>query len=332
MRLRAFLEENSSSNVSEATLQLVKALDVPVTATTVIERVESHPDFPSLYSISDNLSSWKVENAAFQVDAEKLDELPVPFIAHTRKGGSTFVLVQQVNGSVDIINEKGRRETLSREAFLKSWTNTVLLAEKSAGSGELNYQKQRQRETISNLRLPLIAGGCLLFAVVYGLLFSDALPGTLSSVLLLLKLGGSFVTSLLLWFEIDKKNPLLQQICTGQKNTNCKAVLESKAAKLFGWLNWSEIGFFYFAGGFLAILFTPFAQGSSFSALALLNLTALPYTVFSVFYQWRVAKQWCPLCLVVQALLILEFAVFMLAIGTHQLSVLKAFLANSRFC
>ncbi|MGN6164447.1 MAG: thioredoxin domain-containing protein, partial [Flavisolibacter sp.] len=31
------------------------------------------------------------------------------------------------------------------------------------------------------------------------------------------------------------------------------------------------------------------------------------YTVFSVYYQWRIAKQWCPLCLAVQALLVLEF-------------------------
>jgi protein-disulfide isomerase len=32
---------------------------------------------------------------------------------------------------------------------------------------------------------------------------------------------------------------------------------------------------------------------------------ALPYTIFSVYYQWRVAKQWCVLCLAVQALFVL---------------------------
>jgi len=38
-----------------------------------------------------------------------------------------------------------------------------------------------------------------------------------------------------------------------------------------------------------------------------LNSIALPYTVFSVVYQWRVAKQWCVLCLAVQAILLLLF-------------------------
>jgi protein-disulfide isomerase len=33
---------------------------------------------------------------------------------------------------------------------------------------------------------------------------------------------------------------------------------------------------------------------------------ALPYIVFSVYYQWRIAKQWCVLCLAVQVLLLLQ--------------------------
>ena len=39
--------------------------------------------------------------------------------------------------------------------------------------------------------------------------------------------------------------------------------------------------------------------------LAWLNILALPYTVFSIYYQWRIAKQWCVLCLIVQGLLVL---------------------------
>ena len=31
----------------------------------------------------------------------------------------------------------------------------------------------------------------------------------------------------------------------------------------------------------------------------------MPYSIFSVYYQWRVAKQWCVLCLAVQALFVL---------------------------
>lgn len=113
------------------------------------------------------------------------------------------------------------------------------------------------------------------------------------------------VTSLLLWYEIDKNNPVLQKVCSGITKGDCNAILTSKQAKLFSWLTWSEVGFFYFTGGLLILLFVDSEVNKSIVLLLGINILALPYTIFSVYYQWRVAKQWCILCLVVQGLLIL---------------------------
>lgn len=307
--MRKLLEKKSGSNVSEATVQLLKHLNVPVTATTAIEQVESHPDFPSLYSISDSLKSWKVENAAYQVDAEHFDHLPTPFIAHTRKGGGNFVLVKNINGSIELVNDKGKEEKLSRESFLKDWTATVLLAEKGEHSGEKDYTKQKRKELMAGLHIPVLLFAGLLLTIFFTAISIGTPTGLAASLLLFAKLAGCVVTGLLLWFEVDKSNPVLQQICSGNKNTNCTAVLSSKGGKLFSWLSWSEVGFFYFSGSFLYLLLSAYSLLPTLSALSWLNLLALPYTVFSVYYQWRIAKQWCPLCLAVQALLLTEFAI-----------------------
>jgi uncharacterized membrane protein len=109
----------------------------------------------------------------------------------------------------------------------------------------------------------------------------------------------------LLWYEIDKNNPLLKKVCTGIAKGSCNAILTSKKSKVFNWLSWSEVGFFYFTGGVLVLLFSGNNINSAISLLGLLNILALPYIVFSVYYQWRVAKQWCVLCLAVQTLLLL---------------------------
>ena len=45
--------------------------------------------------------------------------------------------------------------------------------------------------------------------------------------------------------------------------------------------------------------------------VAWLNVLALPYTLYSVYYQWKVAKQWCLLCITIQIVLVLEFVVNM---------------------
>jgi hypothetical protein len=47
----------------------------------------------------------------------------------------------------------------------------------------------------------------------------------------------------------------------------------------------------------------------SLSTLTIVPLIVLPYTVFSVYYQWQIVKKWCRLCLVIQAILVLEFIV-----------------------
>jgi thiol-disulfide isomerase/thioredoxin len=117
--------------------------------------------------------------------------------------------------------------------------------------------------------------------------------------------AGTIVTFALLWYEIDKMNPFLQKVCTGIVKGNCNSILTGKRSKIFSWLSWSEVGFFYFTGGLLSMLFLVNSIKGGISVIAFLNLSALPYTVFSIYYQWRIAKQWCILCLAVQALLVL---------------------------
>jgi len=83
------------------------------------------------------------------------------------------------------------------------------------------------------------------------------------------------------------------------KQKDCNNILESKAARLFGTISLSEIGFGYFATNLLLLLLYP----ASLPAIALLNILTLPFTLWSVWYQGAKAKQWCALCLIVLALL-----------------------------
>jgi len=123
--------------------------------------------------------------------------------------------------------------------------------------------------------------------------------------LILFKTLGLMASVLLLIQSIDANNPLIQKLC-GDDKKNCNAILSSNAAKVTDYLNWSEVGFFYFAGTWLALLFNT-QQIAVIQTLALINLLCLPYTVYSIYYQWRVAKQWCKFCCAVQAILWLEF-------------------------
>jgi uncharacterized membrane protein/thiol-disulfide isomerase/thioredoxin len=308
MFLNNFLGKTSSHNTSLVACQLINSLKLPVTKTTIVDTLEAHPSFPSLYSISDSLRKWKVDNVAIEIEPERLDELPVPFIAHLKKGSGYFLTVTKVrDNTIDYLSDAGKQKQKSRDEFLGEWSNVILFAEPSAESGEKEFFKKRKKERINNFKIPFIFLGNVAFILGFILTNLDSSGWVWPGFMLLIKFSGALVTSLLLWFEIDKSNPVLKQVCGAGgsvKNANCSAVLESKQAKIFDWLSWSEIGFFYFAGGFLLLLLN---GNYSFGFLAWLNLFAMPYIVFSLFYQWKIAKQWCPLCLTVQALLLLEF-------------------------
>lgn len=81
---------------------------------------------------------------ALKVESERLDEIPVPFIAHSKRSGGQFLLVNNINGTVEYIDEGGKKKQSSREEFSKEWDSVVLLAEKQEASGETNYAKQRK--------------------------------------------------------------------------------------------------------------------------------------------------------------------------------------------
>jgi len=188
--------------------------------------------------------------------------------------------------------------------FKKIFDDVVLTAEPRA-----DKERFKSAETIlSRFKMPLITAG-LLFVFIAAITFHTGYFTSYTWQILLLtafKTAGLITSILLLVQSIDSNNPLIQKFCQGGSKTNCNVILSSKAAKVFEGLSWSEAGFFYFAGTWVVLLFAGHSS-SIMQVLAVLNIISLPYTFYSIYYQARIAKQWCVLCCTVQALLWLEF-------------------------
>lgn len=294
----------------KATIALLKFLRIRVNNATVNETLQNHPDWPSLLCISDSLNKWNIPNAAGKIEELEIDQLPTPFMAYTANFHDPLYIVTEVKDDVVISYSKefDKPVSESKEDFLKIWKGIYLIAEKTENSGEKEYKLNRRKGIIKDL-IP-ISLIIILFFLSFLHLFQNHRSVSEDSIYLpyflqyFILIAGLIVTSLLLWYEIDSSNPILHKVCTGFVKGNCDAILSGKQSKLFNWLSWSEVGFFYFAGGLLILLFTE-PLNNSISIIALLNVLALPYTIFSVYYQGRVAKQWCVFCLAIQVLLIL---------------------------
>lgn len=291
--------------------KLLEYLKVKAAKKTIQQHLQNHPDYPSLMSYADTLKALRVEHAAIQVtDKNKIDEIPVPFITKINSNNH-FITVAAINEQeVGYFAENKQIKWVAKTAFITDWSGTILVAEATAHSGDANYAQALKKEKQQAL-LPLqaIAAGVLIIAATAFALWLNGLAANsiiLITVFMLSLLAGIVVTTILLWYEVDKFNPGIKQFCKGNSPViNCNAVLNSSQAKLFKKFSWGEIGFYYFTGGFVFLVAGLIAGlTTAINYMAWLAIAALPYTIFSVYYQWRVVKQWCLLCLTVQALLI----------------------------
>lgn len=305
-----------NSKLSATAYDYAKALLVPVTKTTLKQSIEEHPFYPSLYSLSNVFERYGISSEAYKIEDAELHELPVPFIAYvnTKDAGKDFALVTNTDNGLVNYRYNNKPVTVSHSEFIKLWEKIAFIAEPSAKSGEANYtlNKQKEKQQLRKTSL-LIAGSFLVFLLLVLQSINISLPGMTITALsmLFIKLAGIASTVLLLFYDIDKTNSFIKNICSAGKQTSCDAVLHSKASKIAG-LSWGEIGFFYFASATLFLLFPTIGFDVKTSFLSIAASFAAFYIPFSIYYQWKVVKKWCMLCLWVQAVLVLEiiWAVF----------------------
>ena len=303
---------NSYEPIVKTTIGFIKLLNVNVDDDTINETLHNHPDWPALISVSDSLNKWQIPNAAGKIENNEIDEQPLPFLAYVNNAEFPLLIVKAITDKEIKYSQKNKIDiTEPKENFYKRWNGVFLIAEPTKDSGD-PYYKANQRKKFYNNLLPVVTVAAIVMLSFFSLYKTVTQVSrfeiiTVSAVYVqyLILLVGVFVTSLLVWYEIDKNNPLLQKVCTGFAKGNCNAILTGNKSKVFSWLSWSEVGFFYFIGNMLILLSSQYSFTNSIKAIAWINILALPYTIFSIYYQWKVAKKWCILCLSVQALLIL---------------------------
>lgn len=301
-------------NPVSASYLFLKSIGAKVTERTIEETLKNHPNYPSLLAISDSFNEWNVENVAIKTTPEQFSDLSFPLMVHLHVEGGIFVIVKNIKDDlIEWIHPKIGKINEASDDFFNKWSGIALIAEANEQSIEKEYITNRKKEFIENLRIPAIIAGFGIFTLY--VLLSKFSNNWHYNATLLTKLLGTILSSLLLWQSIDKNNPFIQNICQAGGKSNCNAILTSNAAQITPWLSWSEVGFFYFSAGFLALIINP----NSILFLWILGTMALFYTCWSIYHQAFVAKQWCILCLTIQLTFIIEFF-----INLNLFSVLKA--------
>lgn len=281
---------------------------MPVTESSALEFLETHPDEGSMLAYADALNHFKIENAAVRITKEDLTSLPTPFIAFSQIHGGTFSVVKNLTeNTIEWFDPQKGWVQDKLEDFTKTWSGVVLLAEIDEKSGEKNYTLKRRNEILSNIRIPLAISIVALIFLYF--IFTAPLASTPTYILLGLKIAGMIISILLFVKSIDNANSLVNKLCNAGSKISCQSILDSPEAKITPWFSWSDAGFIYFFGSFLGLLFSLIDTNSLntfwnvqlvFSSLSIL------FSSYSLYYQGIKAKMWCTLCLGIVTVFFLE--------------------------
>lgn len=314
--------KNKRNNTKYILQFLLTTFDIRYTKYKLEESIENHVDHPSLFTVKEVLEEYGVRSVAIHKRSYSYDDFQTPFVCaiqHQEWDQPMFTVVTEAT-ETEITYFEPASATIRKipyPDFEGIDKNVVLLIDTEEGHDEVQLQENRKKEFIKRTyqRLPLyvVVLAIAIFIVNQFSVGFSWVPVTF----LITTLIGLLISGVLIWHEIDTHDPFIKEVCGGKsKKLNCTAVLSSKGATFLG-ITWVVWGASFFTWLFLTQLLFSYdnIQQAYFPYFASLIVT--PYIFYSVFYQWRVVKQWCPLCLGIQAVLLVNAIISSFYLTNH---------------
>lgn len=270
------------------------ALDISYTKRFTRNLFEEHPHNNNMYGLKKMLDVYGVNTLGVYVEKKKLSELNFPCILHTH---GDFVIGLSCDANTIKFLQHGKETTLTHDVFSKTWTGNALVVQETTNATEPDYKEHQRDELISFVKaysIPVM----LVLAVIIGLVSNLGSINIFEIIRILLSCSGIFVCAMLMEKQLYGESRYGDRVCSLFHHADCSSVLDGPMAKVFG-ISWSEIGLGYFAANILLLVLIP----SSSEFVTVINWIAMLYGIWSIYYQWRVAKSWCVLCIIVQTII-----------------------------
>ncbi len=249
------------------------------------------PDRNNFFGLAYMLSVYGIESHGYYVAGKDISDVQFPFVAQTNSG---FVLALELSGNNILCHNGKGKQYVDIALFKESWSGNLLLIEKGADSGEIDYTDHQNLAHLKALKSVVLYISVL--TVVAGLLVSHFSARTTSilSYLALCFLGVG-ISRVLLERQWNSESQIGNIICSAFSNGSCDTVAQSAGSRTLFGISWAEVGFGYFLSTFLSLIFCP----ECFLTIGILGFLTLPFSFWSLWYQKVKIKKHCPLCIMI---------------------------------
>ncbi|MCG2588221.1 vitamin K epoxide reductase family protein [Rhodohalobacter sulfatireducens] len=283
--------------MEQVLLDYLKLLDIPVSKTYFRKCVASHPEYPSILSVADTLERFGIEHAVARVQKEDLENLPIPFVLHLKRGQGQLLLI------------RNQKELEEHRSDLDDWDGVILYAEDGDITKDKEHQEYLSREKSAKWGFVILGLSALLFL---GMLLTQHFTWY-NIILLATSLSGTVLGLLLTAKDIGIRYDIVESFCNAGQNINCDRVLTSDEATLFGRFKLSDAVLSYFTFQLIvAGIWLPVGSEvtSILSVLFVSVMLSLPAVGYSLYVQAMKLKSWCRLCLLVGAVFLVQAVLF----------------------
>lgn len=261
-------------------------------------QIQSHPSYPSLHAVTGVLDHFNIENIAATVSIAPtvLKELPKYFIAQVAmESFKDLVFVEKSGANYVLQYSQTRKDKLSETEFLKIFTGIILVTEKkevySSNSGDNGFFKRNAFYAV--------------LILCYTLFISFELT-LMVNLYLILSFFGTIVSIAILKQDFGLNSSIGNAFCSStNENKDCNRVLSSKGATMFNKFKLSDISLTFFSGQLLSILLISYS-GGNIESLYYISFLGIPVVLYSLFYQYKIVRKWCFLCLTIALILSLQ--------------------------
>ena len=196
---------------------------------------------------------------------------------------------------------------IDKETLESRWQDLVFLIEKPE-SGAITNAK-------SNKTLKILSITCLI-TLLLAYFSSDNAISTL--VFVLFPVIGFLFSIAALKDLFGTKSKFINSFCNVSTSTNCTAVVSSNKWKIFETVNFSDLSIIFFTSQILSLFLLDLSGDflEYFVIQKIILLGTMPVIALSIYYQKFVEKKWCPICLVIASIIVLQTIYLYLLIDT----------------
>lgn len=253
----------------------------------------SHPNYPSIFAITDSLDVLSIENVAIKIPKEQFIDLPESFLALFE---GNIVLTTKTNQSVTIETQESKKKKLTFNEFLIGWDEVILAVEPNNNP---SLKKEKTNKKWSLFILPIIV------LIALSITFNSYNLYSISS--LVTSIIGLMLSVFIVQEKFGIKNEIASKFCNINPNASCDSVIKSKKSQINKWIGFSDLPLLFFSISILSILIQP--EFSSW-IVGFISLVAIPVILYSIWLQKFELKKWCILCLAVSFVIIIQSVVF----------------------